>query len=194
MFVSRFPKIVTAKLSGWMAILRVFLPLLSGCLGLLSGRAVGGSDGDTFHFSTGAGKDTIADFTNGEDHIDLSQWTAIKSFNDLKLHHLDKAGDVVDTATAKGATNVDGMWFEVSDPAKAMDQARAAAITQARTSAAAMAAAAGVSLGDVVSISESSASYPTPYPLAGAIRDTATPVQPGTQDVQATVTVIFAIG
>ena len=112
----------------------------------------------------------------------------------ITVRDLDKAGDVVDTATAKGATNVDGMWFEVSDPAKAMDQARAAAITQARTSAAAMAAAAGVSLGDVVSISESSASYPTPYPMAGAIRDTATPVQPGTQDVQATVTVIFAIG
>ena len=112
----------------------------------------------------------------------------------ITVRDLDKAGDVVDTATAKGATNVDGMWFEVSDPAKAMDQARAAAITQARTSAAAMAAAAGVSLGDVVSISESSASYPTPYPMARAIRDTATPVQPGTQDVQATVTVIFAIG
>ncbi len=112
----------------------------------------------------------------------------------ITVRDLDKAGDVVDTATAKGATNVDGMWFEVSDPAKAMDQARAAAITQARTSAAAMAAAAGVSLGDVVSISESSASYPTPYPMAGAARDSATQVQPGTQDVQATVTVIFAIG
>lgn len=112
----------------------------------------------------------------------------------VTVRDLDKAGDVVDTATAKGATNVDGIWFEVADPAKAMDQARAAAIAQARTSAATMASAAGVSLGDVVSISESSASWPMTYAYADAVRDSATPVQPGTQDVQATVTVTFEIG
>jgi len=112
----------------------------------------------------------------------------------ITVRDLDKAGDVVDTATAKGATNVDGMWFEVSDPAKAMDAARADAIASARTSAQAMAKAAGVSLGAVVSITESSAGYPTQYPLAGvAAGDASTPVKPGSQDVQATVTVIFAI-
>jgi uncharacterized protein YggE len=111
----------------------------------------------------------------------------------VTVRDLDKAGDVVDTATAKGATNVDGMWFEVADPAKAMDQARAAAIAQARTSAQAMAAAAGVTLGAVVSISESSATYPVQYAYGAAARDSATPVEPGTQDVQATVTVVFEI-
>jgi uncharacterized protein YggE len=55
-----------------------------------------------------------------------------------------------------------------------------------------MASAAGVSLGAVVSISESSGSYPGPY-YGAAARDEATPVQPGTQDVQATVTMIFEI-
>lgn len=113
----------------------------------------------------------------------------------VTVRDLDKAGDVVDTATAKGATEVNGLWFEVGEPAKAMDQARAAAIAQARTSAQAMASAAGVSLGAVVSISESSASYPQPYARASAVAldSAATPVQPGTQDVQATVTVIFEI-
>jgi uncharacterized protein YggE len=113
----------------------------------------------------------------------------------ITVRDLDKAGDVVDTATAEGATDVNGMWFEVGDPAKAMDQARADAITKARTSAQAMASAAGVTLGAVVSISEASVSYPGPYyGVAGsAARDMATPVQPGTQDVQANVTVIFQI-
>jgi len=112
----------------------------------------------------------------------------------ITVRDLDKAGDVVDTATAKGANTVDGISFEVADPAKAMDAARADAIAQARTSAQAMATAAGVNLGAVVSISESAASYPMPYAnAAGAMRDAATPVQPGTQDVQATVTVIFQI-
>lgn len=113
----------------------------------------------------------------------------------ITVRDLDKAGDVVDTATAKGATEVNGLWFEVGEPASAMDEARAAAITQARTSAQKMASAAGVSLGSVVSISESIASVPGPYYYGEAARDAAalTPVERGTQDVQATVTVIFEI-
>jgi uncharacterized protein YggE len=114
----------------------------------------------------------------------------------ITVRDLDKAGDVVDTATAKGATDVNGLWFEVADPASAMDEARAAAIAQARTSAQKMASAAGVSLGGVVSISESSAFSPGPYYYGEAARDAAalTPVERGTQDVQATVTVVFQIG
>lgn len=113
----------------------------------------------------------------------------------VTVRDLDKAGDVVDTATTKGATDVNGLWFEVGDPTSALDEARAAAIAQARTSAQKMASAAGVSLGGVVSISESSGSSPGPYYYGEAARDAAvlTPVERGTQDVQATVTVVFEI-
>jgi len=113
----------------------------------------------------------------------------------ITVRDLDKAGDVVDTATARGATEVNGLWFEVGDPTGAMDEARAAAIAQARTSAQKMASAAGVSVGAVVSISESSASSPGPVYYGAAIRDAAalTPVERGSQDVQATVTVVFEI-
>ena len=111
----------------------------------------------------------------------------------LTVRDLDKAGDVVDTATAKGATDVNGLWFEVEDPAKAMDEARAAAIGKARTSAQAMASAAGVTLGAVVSISETASFNPGDY-YGRALRDeAATQIQPGTQDIQASVTVIFEI-
>lgn len=112
----------------------------------------------------------------------------------VTVRDLDKAGDVVDTATARGATEVNGLWFEVSDPAKAMDEARAAAIAKARTSARAMALAAGVALGAVVSISESAVAVPGPYYYGDTLRAAAsTPVQPGTQDVQASLTVVFEI-
>jgi uncharacterized protein YggE len=113
----------------------------------------------------------------------------------ITVRDLDKAGDVVDTATAKGATEVNGMSFDVDDPTSAMDEARAAAIAQARTSAQKMAAAAGVSVGAVVSISESSVSSPGPYYYGAAARDAAalTPIERGSQDVQATVTVVFEI-
>ena len=113
----------------------------------------------------------------------------------ITVRDLDKAGDVIDTATAKGATDVGGLWFDVDDPATATDDARAAAIAAARTSAQKMASAAGVTIGRVVSISETSAATPGPYYFGAAARDAAalTPVQRGTQDVQATVTVVFEI-
>jgi uncharacterized protein YggE len=112
----------------------------------------------------------------------------------VTVRDLDKAGDVVDTATAAGATDVNGLWFEVADKDKAMNDARADAIAKARTSAQAMATAAGVGLQGVISISEASISYPGPMFAAGAARDSAeTPVQPGTQDIQASVTVVFEI-
>ena len=100
---------------------------------------------------------------------------------------------VRDLDKAKGATDVNGLWFEVEDPAMAMDEARAAAIGKARTSAQAIASAAGVTLGAVVSISETASFNPGPY-YGLALRDeAATQIQPGTQDIRASVTVIFEI-
>ena len=114
----------------------------------------------------------------------------------VTVRDLDKAGDVVDAATTKGATDVNGISFELAAPAKAQDDARAAAVTAARVSAEAMASAAHVTLGAVVSISDGSAPTPIYYgAAAGAapMADVKTPVQPGTQDVPASVTVVFEI-
>lgn len=117
---------------------------------------------------------------------------------EVTVRDLDKAGDVVDTAMARGATDMNGISFEVSDPVKAQNDARAAAVEAARTSAQVLAKAGNVSLGAVVSITDGSAPIPPrPYAYGGMMRveaDTATPIQPGTQDLGATVTVVFAIG
>ena len=116
---------------------------------------------------------------------------------ELTVRDLDKAGDAVDVATAKGATNVNGISFEVADPVKAQNDARAAAVEAARVSAQAMATAGHVSLGAVVSITDATQVTPVYYNLggarAGATADVATPVQPGTQDLSAMVTVVFEI-
>jgi uncharacterized protein YggE len=115
----------------------------------------------------------------------------------ITVRDLDKAGDVVDAATAKGATEVNGISFELADPAKAMNDARASAIAAAQVSAQAMAAAGHVTLGSVVSITDV-----TPYTpiytgalrsLAAAAPDMVTPIQAGTQDVSVTVNVVFEI-
>lgn len=112
----------------------------------------------------------------------------------ITVRDLDKADEVVDTAVAKGATDVNGISFDIADPAKALNDARVAAIAEARTSAAAMASAAHVTLGSVVSITDTSPIQPVYYGTAlRAAADAATPIQPGSQDVAATVTVVFAI-
>ena len=81
----------------------------------------------------------------------------------VTVRDLDKAGDVVDVATAKGANAVNGISFESGDPVKAQDDARAAAVAAAKTSAQAMAAAGNVSLGGVVSITDASPTSPIWY-------------------------------
>jgi uncharacterized protein len=116
---------------------------------------------------------------------------------DVTVRDLGVVGAVVDAATAAGATNVNGIAFEVDDPSKAETDARLAAIRAAHDKADAMARAAGVSLGQVISISETSVPFPNPYAgyAAGkAVDSAATPVQPGTQDLEATVTMVYAIG
>ena len=113
----------------------------------------------------------------------------------ITVRNLDRAGAVIDAATAAGATNVGGISFEVADPSAAQTSARVAAIGAARVTAEAMARAAGVSLGAVVSIAEASTG-PIPYyasDLAAAVPSVPTPVKPGSQDVQAQVTVVYEL-
>ncbi len=115
----------------------------------------------------------------------------------VTVRDLDKVGDAIDNSLAAGATTFDGVSFRVDDPAKAQQQARTDAMTQARGHANTLAAAAGVTITGVASISETSAQ--TPYPIyygaaAGAAKDVATPVQVGTTDVTITVSVVYLIG
>jgi Ca2+-binding RTX toxin-like protein len=54
----------------------------------------GGDGNDTFVFRSGDDMDAIADFTHGEDKIDLSGWSGIDSFGAVLVHAEDHAGDV----------------------------------------------------------------------------------------------------
>jgi uncharacterized protein YggE len=115
----------------------------------------------------------------------------------VTVHDLDKLGDAIDGALAAGATSLDGVTFRVDDQAAAEKQARQDAIAEAKAKADTLAAAAGVSITGVASISETVS--PVPYPIyygfaAGASKDVATPVQPGTTDISVSVAVVYLIG
>ena len=64
---------------------------------------VGDGGADTFVFEPGHGNDTIWDFTNGEDTIDLSGFASISGFHDLTITESDD-GVTIDLADFGGGT------------------------------------------------------------------------------------------
>jgi hypothetical protein len=103
---------------------------------------------------------------------------------------LSKAGAVVDAAVAAGANQVDGPNLTVADQRAQYDQALKAAVADARAKAQVLAAAGGLQVGAVASIEENTGGAPVPFAQSAA--DSAgTPIQAGTQEVTANVTVVF---
>jgi hypothetical protein len=102
-----------------------------------------------------------------------------------------KAGAVVDAAVGAGANGVSGPSLTVSAQDDLYAQALKAAVAQAKTKAQALAEAAGRTLGAVTTIVEGGNAVPLPF-SAGA-KANSTPIEPGTQQIQATVTVTYAL-
>ena len=72
-----------------------------------------GSDRDTFVYTPGGGDDTIADFANGEDKIDLTSFRGITGMGDIEASQ--KGSNVVIDFTDQGAGTVTLMNFMLSD-------------------------------------------------------------------------------
>jgi len=70
----------------------------------------------------------------------------------VTVHQIDKLGDLLDATVSAGANSVNSIQFDVEDKTAAIKQARDEAVKDARTQAAELAAAAGVSLGSVRSV------------------------------------------
>jgi uncharacterized protein len=124
------------------------------------------------------------------DGTSIVGYTAADSIAATKLA-IAKAGDVVDAAVGAGANGVSGPSLTVSSQDALYAQALKAAVAQAKTKAQALAEAAGRNLGAVTTIIEGGGSVPVPFAV-GAAKDS-TPIEPGTQQIQATVTVSYAL-
>lgn len=113
------------------------------------------------------------------------------------VRDVSKAGGLIDAAAgASGdAIRVQQTSFSIADDSELRAQARARAVQQAKDQAGQIADAAGVRLGDVRSITEVPAGTPGPYPQAGTAFDRApsTPVEPGSQELTVSVSVVYDI-
>lgn len=116
-----------------------------------------------------------------------------------KLRNFSTAGSVIDTLTtaAGNATRVDSLSFSIEDPRKIEDKARADAVHQAVSHARSMAQAAGERLGPVCSLSDDTSSSPDyalgPLRASAAAASSPVPLQAGTQQVSAQVTLVYAL-
>jgi uncharacterized protein YggE len=116
---------------------------------------------------------------------------------DVTVRDVAKLGDVLDKAVAAGANNVYGVSFSVNDPTKLQGMARANAIADAKARAQDLASLTGVTLGDVISVSEVIGGGPTPiYAVGAGARSLAAapvPVEPGVLEISMNVQVTYAI-
>ncbi|MEI7744848.1 MAG: SIMPL domain-containing protein [Chloroflexota bacterium] len=114
----------------------------------------------------------------------------------VTVRDLAKVSDVLDDSIAAGANTVNGVSFDVADRSGAEAKARTAAVVDAKAKADALAAGVGVHVTGVASISETVSSpiwYNPQMATGGVKQDAATPVMPGTTDIEITVQVSFLI-
>lgn len=116
----------------------------------------------------------------------------------IKAREIERAGEVIRAAVDAGANIIQGLSFGVAEPDALMTEARAAAIADARARADQLAAALGVSVGEVIAVIEGV--VPPSVPLPNVRMDVmageggVAQVAPGSFSVSVNVTVSFAIG
>ena len=119
-----------------------------------------------------------------------------------KIRDLDTTSDVIDDAVSAGGdeTTIQSIAFTIDNPESLREDARAAAIADAKKKSETLASASGVKVGEPINISESGG-YAPPIPYAAdaaaAERDfqgaPSTPIEPGELDVIINVSVTWEI-
>jgi uncharacterized protein len=132
----------------------------------------------------------------GRDGHGADPWRARQSLT-VTVRSAARTGKLMADAIAAGATATSGPDFSQSDQQAGRAQAIARAVANARSEADSAAAAAGLRITGVRSITESGGGYPiyaaaaAGYKAPGAVMPV--PVQQGSQQVSATVTVTFTV-
>jgi uncharacterized protein len=137
------------------------------------------------------------DISSYQDWDAPREWHASQTLT-VTLHDVSQAGAVVSAGNHAGADQVSGPDFSVKDQKEAYRTALRDALADARQKADVIAEAMGGHVAGVLTVSEDNQGSPTPiYAMAkasGAADSATPPIQQGTLNVSAGVTVVFAYG
>ena len=133
-----------------------------------------------------------------QDHDPILTGYQVTNVVTVTVRDLARLGQAVDGALEAGATSLDGLTFRIAEPGPLQAAARQAAVADARARAEILAAAAGVAITGVISISELDSGSATPFPVAARFRAAstaaATPIEAGSSEVSINVAVVYSIG
>jgi uncharacterized protein YggE len=138
----------------------------------------------------------VPQYKRGPHNEQLPDIVAYRVANEVRVRvrQLGSLGRVLDEVVAQGANQVQGVSLSVAEPSPLLDEARRKAMADARHRAELYTREAGVKLGRVLLIQEQTPHVPVPQFLGLARGAGAVPVAPGEQEVQASVTVTYAMG
>jgi len=127
----------------------------------------------------------------------ITGYRASQSF-DVLVRKASDAGTIIEAVVSAGGDNVQlgGVIPTTLNPSLATEEARAAAVANAKSKASSYAKLLGTSIGKVLSLEEqSSPIYSSPFPMAkaGAADAAAVEIDLGEQDVTVTITVRWAL-
>jgi uncharacterized protein YggE len=114
----------------------------------------------------------------------------------VRVRDLTKVGAVIDAAIAAGANQIYGVNFTLANPDSVQGEARTAAVKDAQARATELAQAAGVTLGDLVQISNVVTGGPVlPYAMekSAMAASVGNGIQPGELEMSMQVQVIYQI-
>lgn len=126
----------------------------------------------------------------------IKGWQASNSIN-VTLRDIAKASGLTNLLQASGATDISGPNFSLDDTTEIQADLLVKAVADAREKAAKAAAAGGRKLGKMMTLNEGYSYTPGPlYSLGEVKMDRAVadaPIEPGTERLLKTVTVVFAL-
>jgi uncharacterized protein YggE len=126
----------------------------------------------------------------------LTGYRASNTVN-VKFRDLKRTGAILDALVKEGANQISGPSLTIDKPETAYDEARLKAIAAGRARAELYARAMGMQVVKILSVSESGSMIPGPMPVAYAraemAADASSKIDPGTQNLQVSVSMSFEL-
>ena len=133
--------------------------------------------------------------SDGQQVPRISGYTVSNTVTSI-VRDLDALGPVLDAVVSSGANQLNGLSFSIAEPEPLRNEARQKAVADATARASLYAQAAGVTLGNILSIAEAGGPRP-PQPVYAQARslaaEAAVPVAQGEQSITMQVNIVWEI-